>query len=317
MKKIILILMLFISLITLASCDNTTTQTSKDAATVNYDIPSSVQKEFSSVDPNFYAMNVASEVMPSTLEITCTFNFSYSQMSFFGQKSTVTTSATLKATGMILDTDGYVLTNAHVVLLEDYDSEPDFKYISRDIELNYADNKDQMPATIVDFNRDEDLCVLKLTDNIANLKPVTFFNITDASSDLYNTDKAVKLLYGEPCVAIGNANGYGISVTEGVVSAPYREFDSKNADGSTKKTYAIQTDTAINPGNSGGPLCNAYGEVIGIDSFKIVDSETENLGYAIPTNKIFAYISTIDKKINYQYSNVRNFSQSDIQFAFA
>ena len=87
------------------------------------------------------------------------------------------------------------------------------------------------------------------------------------------------LKVGEPAIAIGNALGYGQSVTTGVISAVNRE-DSMNESG--EALFLIQTDAAINPGNSGGALLNVYGEVVGINSSKIAGSMVEGMGYAIP-----------------------------------
>lgn len=85
------------------------------------------------------------------------------------------------------------------------------------------------------------------------------------------------LTVGEPAIAIGNALGYGQSVTAGIVSATNRSFSDRSLTG----TY-IQTDAAINPGNSGGALLNAIGEVIGINVAKEISSEVDSMGYAIP-----------------------------------
>ena len=85
------------------------------------------------------------------------------------------------------------------------------------------------------------------------------------------------LKIGEPTIAIGNAMGYGQSVTTGIVSALNRKV---TIDGVTKEV--IQTDAAINPGNSGGALLNSKGEVIGINSAKTISTEIEGVGYAIP-----------------------------------
>ena len=88
------------------------------------------------------------------------------------------------------------------------------------------------------------------------------------------------LKVGEPAIAIGNALGYGQSVTTGVISALDRQIEMSE-DGSTTGKL-IQTDAAINPGNSGGALLNVKGEVIGINSNKIGGSTIEGMGYAIP-----------------------------------
>lgn len=92
---------------------------------------------------------------------------------------------------------------------------------------------------------------------------------------------------GEMVVAIGNALGYGQSVTVGYVSAKDREITEQSEDGSSQssKMKVIQTDAAINPGNSGGPLLNMKGEVIGINSSKIAASSVEGVGYSIPISE--------------------------------
>lgn len=88
-----------------------------------------------------------------------------------------------------------------------------------------------------------------------------------------------KLSVGEPAIAIGNALGYGQSVTSGIVSALKRQL------GDSEVEY-IQTDAAINPGNSGGALLNAKGEVIGINTAKLKDEAVEGMGYAIPISDV-------------------------------
>ena len=106
------------------------------------------------------------------------------------------------------------------------------------------------------------------------------------------------LKVGEQVVAIGNALGYGQSVTTGIVSATNRTMGSNtqvvntSADGSALPTY-IQTDAAINPGNSGGALVNMKGEVIGINSAKMASTEVEGMGYAIPMSRVSDIIENL------------------------
>ena len=90
-------------------------------------------------------------------------------------------------------------------------------------------------------------------------------------------------------VAIGNALGYGQSVTTGIVSALNRSITS---DSGTTSTY-IQTDAAINPGNSGGALLNLDGELIGINTAKLSDTDVEGMGYAIPISDVVELISQL------------------------
>ena len=98
-----------------------------------------------------------------------------------------------------------------------------------------------------------------------------------------------KLQVGEQVVAIGNALGYGQSVTVGYVSALNREVKVDN----TVTRNLLQTDAAINPGNSGGALLNMNGEVIGINSAKLASTEVEGMGYAIPISRVSDIIENL------------------------
>jgi serine protease Do len=126
--------------------------------------------------------------------------------------------------------------------------------------------------------------VVKGTD-ASNDLAVVAVKIEELSQDTLDQIKVAaigdsdNLLVGEQVVAIGNALGYGQSVTTGIVSALNRtiDLDGYNAE-------LIQTDAAINPGNSGGALLNIKGEVIGINSVKYADTSVEGIGYAIPIN---------------------------------
>ena len=90
------------------------------------------------------------------------------------------------------------------------------------------------------------------------------------------------LALGEQVVAIGNALGYGQSVTTGIVSALNRGVSLQSEDGSIITNKYIQTDASINPGNSGGGLFNMRGELVGINSAKVASAEVEGMGYSIP-----------------------------------
>lgn len=102
-----------------------------------------------------------------------------------------------------------------------------------------------------------------------------------------------ELEVGEQVVAIGNALGYGKSVTTGIVSALNRSISSD--DGTS--TY-IQTDAAIKPGNSGGALFNMEGELVGINTAKVSSTDVEGMGYAIPISQV---LELIDSLVSYQY----------------
>lgn len=100
------------------------------------------------------------------------------------------------------------------------------------------------------------------------------------------------LQVGEQVVAIGNALGYGQSVTTGVVSAVNRSISSSNSSQETAVSY-IQTDAAINPGNSGGALLNMNGELVGINTAKISSTDVEGIGYAIPISQVINLINSL------------------------
>lgn len=132
-------------------------------------------------------------------------------------------------------------------------------------------------ASVKGSDSSNDLAVIAVP--VSKIKDTTMEKIRVA--DLGSSDD---LKVGEMAIAIGNALGYGQSVTVGYISAKDREItesDSQSS-GSTNTIKAIQTDAAINPGNSGGALLNMQGQVIGINSAKIAASEVEGVGYAIP-----------------------------------
>lgn len=300
-KKIILFCLLIIGLFTVSSCSVFDEKLPSIFDNSTYIIKPSTIDTYTEPAEDDQAMVVASKVMPAVVEITTTINYSYkaAYTGIFGtpQSQTIEKQQSGKATGFIINDEGYVLTNAHVVTIEKANEYNDFKYLKRTIKLNYADTNVYFDAEIVSYDVDKDLCILKMdTSKIKGPLPyVTFLNLTNPLSDDFQKNNCVKLYYGETAIAIGNALGYGISVTKGVVSAPVRVFNNNN-----EQVFAIQTDAAINEGNSGGPLSNKYGLVIGINSFKIVTTTSESLGFAIPTYVILDYISMVeqDKNIN-------------------
>ncbi len=199
---------------------------------------------------------VAENVMPSIVSVYNSFTQS---TNYFGQ--TYSQEATSTGSGIIVgktDTELLIATNNHVV--EDADS----------LKVQFVDNT-TAEAQLKGTDASNDLAVIavsldELTDETTGQIKVATLGDSDT------------LKVGEPAIAIGNALGYGQSVTTGVVSALNREVTTEN--GSTN-TY-IQTDAAINPGNSGGALVDINGEVIGINSNKIGGTSVEGMGYAIP-----------------------------------
>ena len=136
-----------------------------------------------------------------------------------------------------------------------------------------------------------DLAVIAVT--ISTVKKTTMEKLKIA--DLGNSDEAK---VGEMVIAIGNALGYGQSVTVGYISAKDREITEADASGNAtgNKMKALQTDAAINPGNSGGALINMQGQVIGINSAKIAASAVEGVGYAIPISVATPIIDELKNK---------------------
>ena len=146
-----------------------------------------------------------------------------------------------------------------------------------------ADNTN-VEATVKGVDADRDLAVISIkTSDLSEdtLKQIAIATIGDSD----------KLQVGEQVVAIGNALGYGQSVTTGIVSATNRSV-STSSDTDKSQSY-IQTDAAINPGNSGGALLNMSGELIGINSAKLSDTDVEGMGYAIAISDVKDSINTM------------------------
>ena len=301
MKRKILVLFMFIAVsLTLISCSSLTDvihSISDDTVDVTYGLDTNNFDTYINDEGNSTVVNAAI-ALASTVEVTVDIEYSYTQYSYtpFGNSSkTVTNTASSQATAFFINDDGYLLTNAHVVTLEDYEDLTNFTYEDISVKINYADSNITFDVTIIDFNQTLDLAILKVDPSeIENIQYLTFYDLTNPDDAIYDTEDAIKLYYGESVIAVGNANGYGLSVTSGVVSAPLRYFESDNT-----VVKAIQTDTAVNPGNSGGPLLNKYGYIIGIISFKVITDDSENLGYAIPSYVITDYIDSLNSNIDY------------------
>ena len=172
------------------------------------------------------------------------------------------------------DTELLIATNNHVV--EGADS----------LTVSFIDNQ-AYEANIKGTDSANDLAVIAVP--LSSISADTMSQIRTAA--LGDSDS---LRVGEQVVAIGNALGYGQSVTTGIVSATNRVLTTA-ADNSADSTTAsyIQTDAAINPGNSGGALVNMRGEVIGINSAKLASTEVEGMGYAIPITRASSIINTL------------------------
>lgn len=216
---------------------------------------------------------VTNAVMPSVVSIT---NKSVQEVQdyygMFGRGGYVTEQETESAgSGIIIgqsDTELLIVSNNHVV--EGADT----------LTVGFADQS-VAEAKIKGTDADNDLAVVAV-------------DLEDISDDTMNAIKIATLgdssalQVGEQVVAIGNALGYGQSVTTGIVSALDRQIDD-----SEDSTKLIQTDAAVNPGNSGGALINMQGEVIGINSSKFASTEVEGMCYAIPINTAEPIVSEL------------------------
>ncbi|CCV63801.1 Trypsin-like serine proteases [Alteracholeplasma palmae J233] len=304
-KKISIFILSLVLVLTLVGCQQATQTISTAYGLDNYQTIS--DRNLSDEDLTILSTN---RIMSSTVEITSNFTFSYSQSfgGFFEGSRTITNSASSKGTAFFINSDGYLLTNAHVISLEKYESLPDFKYVERKISINFAESSLTFNVSIIDYDQKLDLALLKIEDNaLENIQYLKFYNLTDPAHSSYKTESAIKLLYGQSVLVVGNANGYGISVTKGIVSAPLRYFSDSN----NQKTEAIQIDAAVNSGNSGGPLSNMYGVVIGVVTFKVVTETSESLGYAIPANVVINYLNSLENKVTFHTTNTYNDSYTN------
>ncbi len=250
--------------------------TTGDDSTVQ---PTAISSSYVATDVS----DIVDEVMPSIVAITNVSQTEY--QSFWGQSKTY--ESTSCGSGIIVSQDNeylYVATNNHVV--EGANS----------LTVTFA-NDDTVSAEIKGTDPSTDLAVVKVA--LSSIKDDTMSEIKVATLGSSDTLKV-----GESCIAIGNALGYGQSVTTGVISALNREVSVSDSSSSTNYTAElIQTDAAINPGNSGGALLNTAGEVIGINSVKYSDTSVEGIGYAIPMDTAKPIIEELITKEKVDESN--------------
>jgi len=203
---------------------------------------------------------IAASVLPAIVQVTNVGLQEY--YTFFGPVQQESTSA---GSGIIIDQDDsniYIATNNHVVAG------------SKELTITFNDGE-AVKGTIKGTDSSCDLAVVSVA--VKDIKDETLSAIKVATCG--DSDQTV---VGEAAIVIGNAMGFGTSVTNGIVSAVNREMNNEDEQGNVVSNSLIQTNAAVNPGNSGGALLNAKGEVIGIVSAKLVDERTEGMGYAIP-----------------------------------
>lgn len=208
--------------------------------------------------------DIVDNVMPAIVSITSLSQIEYYNM--FGQSQSYEGESA--GSGIIVaedDNNLYIVTNNHVV------------ESATSLTVSFVDDQ-TATATVKGTDPSTDLAVISIAKEV--MPAETLANIKIAT--LGDSDS---LRVGASAVAIGNALGYGQSVTTGVISALNREVTTTDSStGSSITNELIQTDAAINPGNSGGALLNMNGEVIGINSVKYSDTAVEGMGYAIPIN---------------------------------
>ena len=217
--------------------------------------------------PETELTKVVDTVMPSIVSVYN--DFTEEVQTFYGQ--TFTRQGESTGSGIIIgktDTELLIVTNNHVVDGADH------------LRVLFID-QETCDAEIKGTNPSNDLAVIAVA--LSDIKSTTLDQIKVAT--LGNSDN---LKIGEDVIAIGNALGYGQSVTTGIVSANNREISDETITG----TF-IQTDAAINPGNSGGALVNINGHVIGINSSKIGGNAVEGMGFAIPISRAIPIIEEL------------------------
>ncbi|MBQ6441386.1 MAG: trypsin-like peptidase domain-containing protein [Lachnospiraceae bacterium] len=200
--------------------------------------------------------------MPAIVAITTMSTVEYSTI--WGERGTYDSESAGSGIIMLQDEDNlYIVTNAHVA------------EGANTLVVQFIDGSDAEGA-LRGSDTTRDLAVIEVP--LAEIDPETLSAIRVAP-----VGDSTALRVGDPAIAIGNALGYGQSITKGVISALDREVTATDSQtGISIMNHCIQTDAAINPGNSGGALLNAKGEVVGINEIKYTSTDVEGIGYAIP-----------------------------------
>ncbi len=236
-----------------------------------------VSKNKKTLIKNNDVSGIVKHTMPSIVAIT---NISEKEVSSYFTGERAVKEQKSVGSGIIVKEDGktlYIVTNNHVV-----DG-------AKDLTVQFCDSK-VADAEVQGNIAKNDLAVIKI--KLSSLSSDTKKKIKVATLGNSGETKV-----GESAIAIGNALGYGQSVTTGIISAVDRKVSSSDESGRKKYTNKlIQTDAAINPGNSGGALLNAKGELIGINSAKYSATSVEGMGFAIPIDTAKKLIDQMIKK---------------------
>ncbi|MBO4898846.1 MAG: trypsin-like peptidase domain-containing protein [Lachnospiraceae bacterium] len=226
---------------------------------------------------------IVEKCMPSVVAIT---NNSVREIQdFWGRTYTYDSSG--EGSGVIIaqtDDELLILTNYHVV----EDNKSLSVVFSWEEDVDEIDEEDVIYATVKDYDEARDIAVISIP--ISSLSSDVLSKISIAA-----VGSSDDLKLGEQVVAIGNALGYGQSVTTGIVSALNRHFTDSN--GKVDENAYIQTDAAINLGNSGGALFNLKGELVGINTAMMDSSVAENMGLAIPISDVTGEVETMMNQV--------------------
>lgn len=254
--------------------ESTSTDTPFQPSTEAVETEAAAQTELkqAAIAPVSTVSSVTKDAMPSVVAITNMIKYRQNGYSIFGGYQSRETEVPASGSGVIIgktDTELLIVTNNHVVA------------DSSSLSVSFIDNE-TVDAAVKGTDASADLAVVavKLSDiESSTLEKIKVISIGDS-------DKAE---VGDQVVAIGNALGYGQSVTTGIISAKDRDVETSEG----TSTGLMQTDAAINPGNSGGALLNMNGELIGINVAKYTSTEVEGMGYSIPSSKAKAIIENL------------------------
>ena len=263
--------------------NNSKAQTSDTKSVSTTKVTGTTTSTKSSTTTSSDISGIVDEVMPSIVAITNMTEVQYRD--FFGRVQNYEGESA--GSGIIISQDDqylYIVTNNHVV-------------------------SDATTLTVCFYDDQTVSAEVKGTDSSSDLAVVAV-KLSDISSDTMKTIKVAtvgdsdSIKVGDTAIAIGNALGYGQSVTTGVISALNRGVTLEDeTSGETVTNGLIQTDAAINPGNSGGALLNENGEVIGINSVKYSSTEVEGIGYAIPMSVAKPIIESLIQDGKYTNEN--------------
>jgi S1-C subfamily serine protease len=255
-----------------------TTQSSTESTT-------STKVAIQTAGESFDAQQVYADASPSVVTI----------LSILGDSSDLATAQAGQGSGFVLNDDGEIITNAHVVTdaAENQDAEGGTSGPINEASEVYVEfgDRNQVPAEIIGFDPNADVALIKVDPDGLDLQPIPLGNSDDIE-------------VGQPVAAIGSPFGQEQSLSVGIISATDRSIASLTK---FKIDGAIQTDASINPGNSGGPLIGADGKVIGIDQqINTTSGGNEGVGFAVPINLVKRSVDDLqdDGKAEYAYIGV-------------